>query len=47
VSSGIIGSGLARRMRMMNTRNVFLIISSWIISPIAGFLLAYAFTKIL
>jgi PiT family inorganic phosphate transporter len=47
VSSGIIGSGLARRMRIMNTRNVFLIISSWIISPLAGFALAFAFTKIL
>src|SRR3989442_38296 len=47
VSSGIIGSGLARRMRMMNARNGFLIISSWIISPVAGFLLAYALTRIL
>src|SRR5437764_1241929 len=47
VSSGIIGSGLARRMRMMNARNVFLIISSWIISPIAGFLLAFTLTKLL
>jgi PiT family inorganic phosphate transporter len=47
VSSGIIGSGLARRMRMMNARNVFLIISSWIISPVAGFLVAFVLTKIL
>jgi inorganic phosphate transporter, PiT family len=47
VSSGIIGSGLARRMRMMNARNVFLIISSWIFSPIAGFLLAFVLTKII
>jgi PiT family inorganic phosphate transporter len=47
VSSGIIGSGLARRMRMMNARNVFLIISSWMISPVAGFLLAFALTRIL
>jgi len=47
VSSGIIGSGLARRMRVMNSRNVFLIISSWIISPVAGFLLAFALTKLL
>jgi inorganic phosphate transporter, PiT family len=47
VSSGIIGSGLARRMRMMNARNVFLIISSWIVSPLAGFFLAFALTKIL
>jgi len=47
VSSGIIGSGLARRMRVMNSRNVFLIISSWIISPVTGFLLAFALTKLL
>ena len=47
VSSGIIGSGLARRMRMMNARNVFLIISSWIISPVVGLGLAYALTRIL
>jgi inorganic phosphate transporter, PiT family len=47
VSSGIIGSGLARRMRMMNARNVFLIISSWIVSPVAGFLLAFVLTKTL
>ena len=47
VSSGIIGSGLARRMRVLNVRNIFLIISSWIISPIAGFLLAYIITKLL
>ncbi len=47
VSSGIIGSGLARRMRVLNVRNIFLIVSSWIISPIAGFLLAYIMTKLL
>ncbi len=47
VSSGIIGSGLARRMRVLNTRNIFLIISSWVLSPIAGFLLAYLLTKLL
>src|SRR6266516_3240676 len=47
VTSGIIGSGLARRMRVLNVRNIFLIISSWIISPIAGFLLAYVITKLL
>jgi phosphate/sulfate permease len=34
-------------MRMMNARNVLLIISSWIISPIAGFLLAFTLTKLL
>ena len=47
VSSGIIGSGLGRRMRVLNVRNIFLIISSWIISPIAGFVLAYIITKLL
>jgi inorganic phosphate transporter, PiT family len=47
VSSGIIGSGLARRMRMMNARNVLLIVSSWVISPIAGFVLAFVLTRIL
>jgi inorganic phosphate transporter, PiT family len=47
VSSGIIGSGLARRMRMMNARNIFLIITSWILSPLAGFILAFVLTKIL
>lgn len=46
VSSSIIGSGLARRMRVMNARNVFLIVSSWILSPITGFMLAYLMTKI-
>src|SRR3989441_7689387 len=47
VSSGIIGSGFARKMRVMNVRNVFLILTSWIISPaaglVAGFLLARLF----
>ncbi len=47
VSSGIIGSGLARRMRVMNVRNIFLIISSWAISPLVGFMLAFILTKIL
>ena len=47
VSSGIIGSGLARRMRMMNPRNIFLIITSWILSPLAGFILAYVLTRLL
>lgn len=47
VSSGIIGSGLARRMRMMNARNIFLIITSWILSPLAGFILAYVLTRLL
>jgi len=47
VSSGIIGSGLARKMRMMNARNIFLIITSWILSPLAGFILAYVLTRLL
>src|SRR5947199_4300774 len=46
VSSGIIGSGLARRMRIMNARNVFLIIASWVISPALGFALGYGLTLI-
>jgi PiT family inorganic phosphate transporter len=47
VSSGIIGSGFASKMRVINSRNVLLIISSWIISPAAGFALAYGMTNIL
>lgn len=47
VSSSIIGSGLARKMRVLNVRNVFLIVSSWILSPLAGFGLAFLLTKIL
>lgn len=47
VSSGIIGSGLARKVRVLNFRNILLIVSSWVISPIAGFLLTFALTKIL
>ena len=47
VSSSIIGSGLARRMRVMNVRNIFLIVSSWIFSPLAGFALAFVLTKTL
>ena len=47
VSSGIIGSGLASKMRVMNSRNVFLIIASWIISPALGFLLGYGLTLII
>jgi inorganic phosphate transporter, PiT family len=47
VSSGIIGSGLARRMRVLNVRNIFLIVASWVLSPITGFILAFLLTKIL
>jgi inorganic phosphate transporter, PiT family len=47
VSSGIIGSGLARSMRVLNVRNISLIISSWVLSPVVGFVLAFVLTKIL
>jgi len=47
VSSGIIGSGLASKMRVMNSRNVFLIIASWVISPALGFLLGYGLTLVI
>ncbi len=47
VSSGIIGSGFARKMRVMNVRNVFLIIASWIVSPVAGAALGYTLTRLL
>ncbi len=47
VSSGIIGSGLASKMRVMNSRNVFLIIASWVISPALGFLLGYVLSLVL
>ncbi|OLD14380.1 MAG: hypothetical protein AUI50_07175 [Crenarchaeota archaeon 13_1_40CM_2_52_14] len=46
VSSGIIGSGLASKMRVMNSRNVFLIMASWVISPALGFALGYGLTLI-
>jgi inorganic phosphate transporter, PiT family len=47
VSSGIIGSGLASKMRVMNSRNVFLIVASWVVSPALGFLLGYGLTLVL
>jgi PiT family inorganic phosphate transporter len=47
VSSGIIGSGLASKMRVMNSRNVFLIIASWVISPVLGFVLGYGLTLVI
>jgi PiT family inorganic phosphate transporter len=47
VSSGIIGSGLASKMRVMNARNVFLIIASWVISPALGFVLGYGLTLVI
>ncbi len=45
VSSGIIGSGLARKMRVMNVRNVSLIVASWILSPAAGAAAGYVLTR--
>jgi inorganic phosphate transporter, PiT family len=47
VSSGIIGTGLARKMRMMNVRNVSLIVSSWVLSPVAGAVAGYIITRLL
>ncbi len=47
VSSGIIGSGLARKMRVMNVRNVFLIVASWMVSPFAGAVAGYVLTRFL
>ncbi len=47
VSSGIIGSGLARKMRVMNVRNIFLIVTSWVVSPAAGALVGYSLTRLL
>ncbi len=47
VSSGIIGSGFARKMRVMNVRNVSLIVASWVISPAAGAVAGYVLTRLL
>ena len=47
VSSGIIGSGLASKMRVMNSRNILLIVSSWVISPTLGFFLGIGLTLLL
>src|SRR5207245_7142554 len=47
VSSGIIGSGLASKMRVMNSRNVSLIIASWVISPALALLIGYGLTLVL
>jgi len=47
VSSGIIGSGLARKMRVMNVRNISLIVTSWIVSPAAGAVAGYVLTRLL
>ncbi len=47
VSSGIIGSGLAKKMRVMNVRNIFLIMTSWVLSPAVGLIAGYALTRVL
>ncbi len=47
VSSGIIGSGFARKMRVMNVRNVFLILTSWVISPAAGLIGGFLLVRLL
>jgi inorganic phosphate transporter, PiT family len=47
VSSGIIGSGFATKMRVMNVRNITVIITGWIVSPVVGALLGYALTRLL
>ncbi len=47
VSSGIIGSGFARKMRVMNVRNVFLIVASWVVSPFAGAVAGYVLTRLI
>ena len=47
VSSGIIGSGFARKMRVMNVRNVFLIVASWVVSPFAGAIAGYVLTRLI
>lgn len=46
VSSGIIGSGFARKMRVMNVRNVFLILTSWVISPLAGLIAGFLLVRL-
>ncbi len=47
VSSGIIGSGLAKKMRVMNVRNIFLIMTSWVLSPAVGLIAGYVLTRVL
>jgi phosphate/sulfate permease len=47
VSSGIIGSGLGRKMRFMNTRSVFVIVTSWVMSPAIGFAAGYILRRLL
>ncbi len=47
VSSGIIGSGFAKKMRVLNIRNISLIVVSWIVSPAAGLLAGYLLIQVL
>jgi inorganic phosphate transporter, PiT family len=47
VSSGIIGSGLGRKMRFMNTRSVVVIVISWVMSPLIGFAAGYILRSLL
>ncbi len=47
VSSGIIGSGLGRKMRFMNTRSVVVIVISWVMSPLIGFAAGYVLRSLL
>ena len=47
VSSGIIGSGLASKVRVMNPKNVFLIVASWVVSPLLGFFLGFGLATLL
>src|SRR3989454_9417011 len=47
VSSGIIGSGLGRKMRFMNTRSVSVIVISWVMSPVIGFAAGYTLRSLL
>ena len=47
VSSGIIGSGLGRKMRFMNTRSVSVIMISWVMSPVIGFAAGYILRRLL
>jgi len=41
------GEDFAQKIGMMNVRNVFLIIASWVVSPVAGAALGYTLTRLL
>ncbi len=47
VSSGIIGSGLGTKMRVMNVRNVSLIMMSWLLSPVVGLAAGFILRRLL